>query len=235
MTAFMQSLSFGELLSFQWAVDLTRYFLFASGAWWVFRKWQRRKSPETGQIRREVFHSVLSVTIFMIPVALLILATRAGHSAIYTDIDQYGWGWYFASYAVLLAWHETYFYWSHRFMHLGPIYRRVHRWHHLSKHPTPFTAFAFHPLEALIESLTLVSVAFFIPLHLSTLAIFAVISQGFNVYGHLGVDLFSHTTRIGGWINSPRSHGLHHERFRGNYSFYTNFWDRMMGTRIGEK
>ena len=183
----------------------------------VVRKWPRRKTVVPGQIRREILPSVLSVTTFMLPIALVAIAARTGGTRIYHQIADLGWAWYFFSFVLRFAWQETYFYWSHRVMHWPPIYRRVHAWHHLSRHPTPFTAFAFHPFEALIEGMTFVILAFLVPLHVTAIAIFA-----------------PHSSRIGQWINSPRSHGLHHEKFRGNYSFYTNFWDRVMGTRIFE-
>ena len=35
---------------------------------------------------------------------------------------------------------------------------------------------------------------------------------------------------FGKWINTSVSHNQHHQYFKGNYSLYFTFWDRMMGT-----
>ncbi|MBK6998392.1 MAG: sterol desaturase family protein [Lewinellaceae bacterium] len=55
----------------------------------------------------------------------------------------------------------------------------------------------------------------------------------FNVYGHLGYELFppkmyKHT--LGKWLNTSIYHNLHHEKFKGNYGLYFTFWDRLCGT-----
>jgi sterol desaturase/sphingolipid hydroxylase (fatty acid hydroxylase superfamily) len=39
---------------------------------------------------------------------------------------------------------------------------------------------------------------------------------------------------IGFFLNSPTHHGLHHEKFLGNFSLYFNVWDRLMGTNHPE-
>jgi sterol desaturase/sphingolipid hydroxylase (fatty acid hydroxylase superfamily) len=244
MGTILQSLSLPEILLLQWGVNLTRYTLFAGGAWLVFWKWfypkyrARRiadRDPEPGQIRREILLSAVSMTIFLLPVAILILSARTGISKAYFHAGDRGWAWYVASYFALFAWHDTYFYWTHRAMHWKPLYRLVHHTHHLSRHPTPFTAFAFHPLEAVIESLALVSFAFVFPVHVGVLAIFTLFSLAFNVYGHLGIRVLSHEGKISRYFNGPETHGAHHERFTGNFSLYTNVWDRAMGTLLKPK
>lgn len=239
----MQSLSIPEILLFQWVMNLSRYVLFAGGAWLVFWKWfypkweARRISPEDptpGQIRREIGMSAVSMTIFLLPVMIGLYTARAGYSKLYFRADEYGWTWYALSYVALFFWHDTYFYWTHRLMHWGPIYRLVHRVHHLSRHPTPFTAFSFHPLEALIEGLPVVALSFLVPLHVGATALFTLFSLAFNVYGHLGFRVWNHRG-VAKYLNSTEDHGAHHERFLGNYGLYTSLWDRAMGTRLKPK
>ncbi len=218
-----------------------RYTVFAGGAWlvfwkWFYPKWKARRispvDPTRSQIRREILASGLSMTIFVIPAGVTLYTARFGISKIYFRADQYGWTWYWLSYVALFIWHDTFFYWTHRLMHWGPIFRRVHRVHHLSKDPTPFTAFSFHPVEALMESLAVVSFTFILPVHMGATALFALFSLAFNVYGHLGIRVFRHDRGITKYLNSPESHGSHHARFLGNYSLYTNFWDHVMGTHL---
>jgi len=60
---------------------------------------------------------------------------------------------------------------------------------------------------------------------------FAMIA--YNVYGHLGYELYPKgfaKHRIGKWINTSVSHNQHHQFFKGNYGLYFTIWDRLMGT-----
>lgn len=230
-----------EVLAFYWGMNVFRYFAIAGGAWLIFWKWlyPRMKPkqlyasvPDRRHRKREIFYSILTTVIFLGPVALIVTTRGMGIFKIYPSISDFGWVWYFTSFIVLGLWHETYFYWIHRFMHWGPIYRHVHHVHHLSREPTPFTAFAFHPLEAILESAAFVLLALVFPLHSSALAIFALFSFVMNVYGHLGLEIFRHERGPWVYVNSPRYHAWHHRCYRGNYSLYTNFWDRWMGTAM---
>lgn len=228
-----------EILAFQWGMNLLRYFTVAGGAWlvfwkWLYPKWKARSlyaaPPDRRHRRREIFYSVLTTFIFLGPVAVILTTADSGLSKVYRDVADHGWLWYAATYGIMLIWHETYFYWIHRLMHWKPIYRRVHHVHHLSREPTPFAAFSFHPLEALLEAGAFVSIACLLPIHFSALAIFTFLSLLMNVYGHLGIEVFDHDRGISRYVNSPRYHAWHHQHFRGNYSLYLNFWDRWMKT-----
>ena len=57
--------------------------------------------------------------------------------------------WYYCAHWLM---HRRAFYWMHRFMHLPGIFKAVHKVHHLSHNPSPWAAFSFHPLEAIIEA-----------------------------------------------------------------------------------
>jgi lathosterol oxidase len=74
---------------------------------------------------------------------------------------------------------------------------------------------------------------FTIPIHYLHFIIFFLFSIIYNVYGHLGFELYPagfNRTSIGKWINTSVSHNQHHQYFKGNYGLYFTFWDRMMGT-----
>lgn len=49
--------------------------------------------------------------------------------------------------------HDVYFYATHRLLHTRPLYKWVHSWHHRAHNPSPWTAFSFHPVEALVQAL----------------------------------------------------------------------------------
>src|SRR5258708_7619600 len=103
-----------------------------------------------------------------------------------------------AGIALVILAHDTYFYWTHRLMHTRALFRIFHGVHHLSRNPTPWTAYAFHPLESIVQALGLVLIIFIIPLHPTALLIFHTISTAVNVYGHLGSELYPK-----GWSQHP--------------------------------
>jgi len=92
---------------------------------------------------------------------------------------------------------------------------------------------AFHPLEAVVEAGIIVVVVFLFPVHPLAIGIFLLFMMLYNVYGHLGYELYPKgfsKSLIGKWINTSVNHNQHHVHFKGNYGFYFLFWDRMMGT-----
>jgi sterol desaturase/sphingolipid hydroxylase (fatty acid hydroxylase superfamily) len=151
----------------------------------------------------------------------------------YFKIEQYG-TWYFLfSIVLMLLVHDTYFYWTHRMMHHPAVYRWMHKVHHLSTNPSPWAAMAFHPTEAVVEALVIAVIAFSFPVHPLAIGIFLLIMMVYNVYGHLGYELYPKSfsgTIIGKWINTSVSHNQHHQYFTGNYGLYFLWWDRWMGT-----
>jgi sterol desaturase/sphingolipid hydroxylase (fatty acid hydroxylase superfamily) len=75
--------------------------------------------------------------------------------------------------------------------------------------------------------------AFTIPVHFYVLVAFLLFMTTYNVYGHLGWELYPKgfkKTLLGKWINTSVSHNLHHQYFKGNYGLYFMFWDKWMGT-----
>jgi sterol desaturase/sphingolipid hydroxylase (fatty acid hydroxylase superfamily) len=74
-----------------------------------------------------------------------------------------------------------------------------------------------------------------IPMHGLAFAAFMAWQIIFNVFGHLGHEIYPgwfFRTAAGRWLNTPTHHHLHHEQFRGNYGLYFNVWDRLMGTNL---
>jgi sterol desaturase/sphingolipid hydroxylase (fatty acid hydroxylase superfamily) len=190
--------------------------------------------PHQKDIFREIFYSCLSMIIFIsIGVSVFQLKKLYGLTLIYNDINQYG-VWYIGvSILLMLFIHDTYFYWTHRLMHHKKIFKYVHRIHHLSHNPTPFTAFAFHPIEAVIEALIFPILVFILPVHFWAIFGFITLSLFMNVLGHLGFEIYpAHflKTWFGALNNTSTHHNIHHQVSNVNYGLYFNFWDSVMGT-----
>lgn len=71
------------------------------------------------------------------------------------------------------------------------------------------------------------------PLTYAHLITFFVAQMLYNVYGHLGWELYPcwfARHRFGKRINTSVNHNQHHQFFKGNYGLYFLWWDRWMGT-----
>ena len=219
-----------------------RYVILAAVAYGVFYVWKRRawffrkiqqKFPLRSDYAREVGYSAVSSAIFAAMAWLCLGTSLRPYTQFYSDIEQYGWWWLALSIPLTLLIHDAYFYWIHRLMHLPGLYRRIHLVHHKSVNPSPWAAYAFHPAESLLEAGIIPVLLFLIPLHPVSFWAFVTLMLVFNVYGHLGYELFSRKTYehpLGRWINSSVHHNMHHEKFHGNYGLYFTIWDRLCGT-----
>jgi len=182
-------------------------------------------------IRREVTYSLLTILIFSLVGFGTYMGGLYGIFRLSMEMPTL-WSGLFDFVVIVLA-HDAYFYWIHRGMHHPRLYRRFHRLHHRSVTPTPWTAYSFAPLEAIVEAAFLPLIFLF--LETSHFIAFAFTSHMIvrNVIGHAGVELFP--KRWLQWpvlrlITTTTHHDLHHSEFRWNYGLYFTWWDRLMGT-----
>lgn len=239
---FGKPLSFLQLAGGTAALVAFRYLLLAGLAWLlgyrIFRgRWFHRKIidrfPKSADIRREILYSALTVGIFGLMGAGTLWAASQGWTRMYGSIQERGWVWFWFSIACTILLHDTYFYWTHRWMHWRPVFPIFHRVHHLSTNPSPWAAYAFAPAEAVVEAGIFPLTALLIPIHPIAFALFMLWQMIFNVAGHTGYEfhprwLMNSPLRF--LVNTPTNHVMHHENMRGNYGLYFNFWDRLMGT-----
>jgi Delta7-sterol 5-desaturase len=190
--------------------------------------------PKLKDYKREIIFSTLSIIIFSFPPLFMLYSNSIRpHTTFYTDITEYGWAYAILAFPLMILMHDTYFYWIHRLMHHPALFRLFHLVHHKSNNPSPWAAYAFHPLEAVLESLIFVIFLLIIPVHSLHLKFFFIFSLVYNVYGHLGYELYPKNFSkhwFGRWINTSVAHNMHHQYFNGNYGLYFTFWDRVMGT-----
>ena len=220
-----------------------RYFIIAGLAFIIFyllvkksigHKKIQQKFPRNKDYAREIGYSIITICIFA-AVPLVILRTPAIriHTFFYTNIRQYGWLYFFLAFPFLFLIHDTYFYWTHRLMHHKRLFKLFHLVHHYSTNPSPWAAYSFHPLEAIVEAGIFAVFLFTMPIHPLHLGIFFLLMIIYNVYGHLGYELYPKgfsKNRFGKWINTSVNHNQHHQYFKGNYGLYFLWWDRWMHT-----
>ena len=218
-----------------------RYFLMAGIAFLLFyvifkkqmagRKVQV-KFPTLTDYGRDIMYSAISVAIFS-AVSVLTLFVLRPYTNMYSNISDYGTPYYAFTFVWMFFLHDAYFYWAHRVMHQPKVFKYVHVVHHKSNNPSPWTAYAFHPLEAVVEAAIVPLIAFSIPTHPSAIFIYMLFQIAYNVYGHLGYEIFPQNMNkhwLGKWFNTSVSHNMHHKYSVKNYGLWTTIWDRMMGT-----
>ncbi|RYZ49867.1 MAG: sterol desaturase family protein, partial [Chitinophagaceae bacterium] len=158
---------------------------------------------------------------------------KNGHTTIYLDIKTHGWFYFFISIVAMIVLHDAYFYWTHRLLHTPWFMKHIHVVHHRSVNPTPLAAYAFHPLEALLEgSLAFLFVTVF-PVHIFAFTFVTLLVLLLNVLGHSGFEFVSQPFRsgkVGSLFTSSTHHNLHHSRIHYNFGYYFTFWDKWMRT-----
>ena len=213
-----------------------RYFSLAGGTFLLFYGLLRRRLlarklqaawPRRADYVREIGHSLFSIAVFTV-VAYLTFTVLRPYTRMYDHVADHSRWYYGLSLVLMFGLHDTYFYWTHRLMHHPRLFRHMHLVHHKSTNPSPWTSYAFHPFEAVVEASIVLLIALLIPAHRSAITSFLLFQFVYNIYGHLGFEIMPRPLRR--WFNSASAHNLHHKKFTGNYGLYTLFWDRLMGT-----
>lgn len=222
--------------------DFLRYFIAASSAylifWIIFRKrWQHRmvqqKWPKADRKWSEFKYSMSTVVVFSLVGFSIVQLKLMGYTKLYDDISEYGWTWLVISVLIMFVAHDTYYYWIHRWMHHPRVFKYVHLVHHRSTNPSPWAAYAFHPIEAFLEALIYLVFVLSLPVYGLAVMIFLISMIIRNVVSHLGMEILPQwfiRTRWLNWMTSTTHHDLHHKNFDTNYGLYFTWWDRWFGT-----
>jgi Delta7-sterol 5-desaturase len=222
-------------------IDFLRFFVIAFSVYFLFwivlakivqGKLIEGKWPEKREVAREFLYSMGMVFIVALT-GFWVYSAGPGLFKIYPDVSQYGWPYFWGSLLWIILLQDAYFYWTHRMMHHPWLFKHIHRIHHLSKNPSPWAAYAFHPVEAVVHAGFLPLYLLFFPTHPIVVALFLYHMIIRNVWLHLGLEFFPKGfTRhpFLGWITTSTHHSLHHMYSNSDYTFYFTFWDRVMGT-----
>lgn len=226
-----------------YAIVVFRYFLIVAPFQFVFYKWRpqwtRRRQiypqlPSGKEQWFEIKWSIVTSLIFAVSGAVLGLIWQKGWTQIYLKFDQYGWLYFFViSPLLLLLLHETYFYWTHRWLHHPWFYRKYHGVHHASLRPSGWASFSFHPVESLINAAAIPLIVLILPVHPVLLLVHLTLMTLTAVTNHLGFEVLpSGSARhwLGRWLISGVHHTEHHRYFRYNFGLFFTFWDVWMKT-----
>jgi len=226
--------------------DLLKYLLSAGSLalllWLLRERLQGRRlqarRPTRADLRREIGWSLTTAVLFACAsLTGIFWVAKLGWSQLYLNLDQHSLGYAAFSLLLMIVAHDAYFYWTHRLLHRPRLMRWSHRLHHLSRTPTPWAAYAFHPSEALVQTSFPILFALSVPVHPLIMLLWSFHMIVRNVIGHSGYELFPRwMVRCGwfGWLTTSTHHDMHHQFGRHNYGLYFTWWDRWMGTEHPE-
>jgi Delta7-sterol 5-desaturase len=215
-----------------------RYLAGSGGfAWLTQRRHPGLYSNQRAQIRKEIGWSLASAAIYGFPAGLLAWGWQErGWTRIYSDVSDYPLWWLPLSILTYLFLHDTWFYWTHRWMHRPKLFRIAHAVHHASRPPTSWAAMSFHPVEALTGAVVIPLLVLLIPIHWGALLFVLAVMTVMGVTNHMGWELFPRWLvrgRAGAFLITASHHQRHHREYRCNYGLYFRFWDRLCGTDKG--
>jgi sterol desaturase/sphingolipid hydroxylase (fatty acid hydroxylase superfamily) len=189
------------------------------------------------QIRREIGWSLLSAAIYGVPAGIIAWGwQQRGWTAIYTRAGDYPLWYLPVSVLLYLLAHDTWFYWTHRWMHQPRPFMLAHAVHHASRPPTAWAAMAFHPVEALSGAVVIPLLVFVIPVHVAALGVVLLVMTVMGVTNHMGWEIFPAFVwrgPLGKWLITASHHQRHHLEYRCNYGLYFRFWDHICRTDRG--
>ena len=125
-------------------------------------------------------------------------------------------------------WSGFHFYWFHRLLHVGPIYRHVHSWHHRNVNTGPWSGHAMHPLEhvGLYSDLAIYFLVASHPVHVIFNAMLHTIAGPTSHCGYHEVKLTRYFhLQLGDFM-----HQLHHRFIDCNYGTLEDPWDKLFGS-----
>ncbi len=184
------------------------------------------RTVPAGQVAREWRQSALSILIFGTGIVIPWGFLAWGWSSVYPASPP---GRVLLELLGLLVWNDIHFYAVHRTLHHKLLLKSVHAAHHQSVVTTPWSTYAFHPVEALLLGSVLLPpmlVWHFTP---AALLLLPVLSLTYNVVGHSNCRALPKRSR---WLSNAQDHHLHHACHRGNYGFLFTFMDKLLGTQL---
>ncbi|MFO1258076.1 MAG: sterol desaturase family protein [Gammaproteobacteria bacterium] len=183
---------------------------------------------------RDFILSFYSILIFKFVNVASIYTSQYGLSKVYFKVSDFGIPYLLTTLFFNLIFFDAYFYCTHRFLHRRFMMKHVHQIHHECHNLSILSAYAFHPVEAFIYPWGIVILSFIIPMHIAVFGFTQLFILIQNMTIHCGYSIYPASWArlpLLKYIMQPIHHDDHHNHHpRHNYGFFTNIWDRAMGT-----
>ena len=157
---------------------------------------------------------------------LLLWSYANGHATLINFADNPAW--FVGLFLIIPIWSGFHFYWQHRLLHVEPLYRWFHSWHHKNSNTGPWSGHSMHPVEHVILYSD-IAIYFFVASHPVHVIFNAMLHTVAGPTTHCGY----HHLRIGRFISLQLGdfmHQLHHRYCDCNYGSYETQWDKVFGS-----
>ena len=231
-SSYSLSRQFLVMWGFLYLSSLAIYYLFATLTFTLFyldgdggqkARNSARWYWDTRQMCNEIWLSTWSLGLMSGLTAVMETWILMGHGHLYTVASQYGWTYFALSPLLFLLFTDFLIYWIHRGLHHRSLYW-LHKLHHHYKETTPFSAFAFHPLDGFAQSFPYHIFVLVFPMHqylyMATLLLVGLWTV--NIHDRVTLSLPG--------VNGAAHHTIHHTKFNYNYGQYFTWCDRVFGT-----
>ncbi|KAE8373976.1 hypothetical protein BDV26DRAFT_284683 [Aspergillus bertholletiae] len=212
---YRQSLS---IFIITWISSSVFFLLLGTVCHYLYFDKELKKHPKyhKNQIRHEIYDSLFSLFGLNVLTVPIFVAQVRGYAKLY----DFGSGrlplWYeFGQFVFFVIFSDTCMYWCHRVLHTQYLFNLMHKKHHQYIIPTPFSAYAFNPLEAYIMSLPIYAYSFLWPMSREAQLIVFVTTNIWTVLLHDNRDQF---------------HTVHHKNVKLNFGQFLTLWDQLGGT-----
>lgn len=180
-----------------------------------------------GQVRDNMFWSLTSGVGFWTAYEVLLLWAIANGWAPVLDFAAHP-VWFIAIFLLTPVWISFHFYWVHRALHWGPLYRLAHALHHRNVNVGPWSGLSMHPVEHLIFFSSIL-IHFLVPAH------------PLHILFHMQHQSLTAATSHTGFENllvrdrkqlalGTFHHQMHHRYFEVNYGNLEMPWDKWFGS-----
>ena len=157
---------------------------------------------------------------------LLLWGYANGHATLITFTDDPVW--FIGLMLLVPIWSGFHFYWFHRLLHVAPLYKWIHSWHHKNVNTGPWSGHAMHPLEhvGLYSDVAIYFLVASHPVHLIFNLMLHTIAGPTSHCGYHKVKLTDKfSLQLGDFM-----HQLHHRFIDCNYGSYETPWDKIFGS-----
>ncbi len=180
-----------------------------------------------GQVRDNAFWTLLSgVGVWTAFEVMMFWAMGNGWAPVLLWSDNPVW--FVAVFLLTPVWISFHFYWIHRALHWGPLYRLAHALHHRNVNVGPWSGLSMHPVEH--------------ALFFSSILIHLIVPGGVvHILFHMQHQALTAATSHTGFENllvrdkkqlalGTFHHQMHHRYFEVNYGNLEMPWDQWFGT-----
>jgi len=185
--------------------------------------------PDKKTIKLEIKLTLFTICSFLFWSLVTYVSYLENLNLLYTSWDDYGLIYLVMNIFLIAVVHDAYFYWLHRWQHHRSGKWMNHTVHHTFVNPTPFATLAVNIKESIVHMFFYCFITFIIPINLSVLILYLVISHLLSIIGHNGYNISNLPSQY--FINA-KDHYNHHKYVGGNFGLYFQFWDRWCKTQV---